>query len=101
MSHLQGGIAVITGAEEHLHPARLKLAGKTGGTLFDRLQETQLRLSRGEDGTGKLLSCPPATLARIAAQRPHSLSALARIAGFDDAKLDRFGPAFLDLITEA
>ncbi len=94
-------LAVITGAEEHLHPARLKLAGKTGGTLFDRLQETQLRLSRGEDGTGKLLSCPPATLARIAAQRPHSLSALARIAGFDDAKLDRFGPAFLDLITEA
>ena len=95
-------LAVITGAgpEDRPHPARLKLAGRAAGSLFDRLQAAQLKLARGADGAGKPMSCPPNILSRIAEARPGTLAQLARVAGFDGARLDRFGPAFLDLIHE-
>ena len=94
-------LEVITGAADPMHPARARLAGRPAGSLFDRLQAEQLRLQRGEDGHGKPMSCQPAALRRIAESRPRDLSHLARLAGIDGEKLERFGPAFLAVLTDA
>ena len=93
-------LEVITGAAEGVHPARLRLAGRPEGALFDRLAEVQLQLARGEDGTGKYLTCTNSTLRQIAERRPSTLSELAAIPGMGEQKTDRFGPAFLAVLTE-
>ncbi len=93
-------LAVITGAEADIHPSRRALAGRPVGALFDRLVEAQGRLMRGPDGTGKPLSCTPATLRHIVERRPRSLAALERIAGMDRQKAERFGPAFLEVLSD-
>jgi ATP-dependent DNA helicase RecQ len=94
-------LAVILGAPPpELHPARRKLAGSEAGQAYDRLQEAQARLARGEDGTGKYLSCAPAMLRRIAEERPASLEALNRAGGLGAQKLERFGAAFLAALAE-
>jgi ATP-dependent DNA helicase RecQ len=92
-------LAVITGAApEGQHPARRKLAGRDAAQVFDRLAEVQLELARGADGTGKPLSCTQTTLRQIAERRPSTLGELADIAGMGEAKLDRFGEAFLAVL---
>jgi ATP-dependent DNA helicase RecQ len=92
---------VITGAGSvALHPQRMRLAGRPAGGLFDRLAETQLRLARGEDGTGKPMSCTQAELRRIAEAQPSTLSELDRVASLGPQKLDRFGPAFLAVLRD-
>jgi len=90
-------LSVITGAAESLHPARMRLAGQPAGAIFDRLAEAQLRLMRGEDGTGKPLSLSQSSLRRIAEARPQNLADLDRAGDLGAAKLDRFGTAFLDI----
>ncbi|WP_417603843.1 DNA helicase RecQ [Primorskyibacter flagellatus] len=94
-------LEVITGAAEEMHPVRRKMAGRASGALFDRLQEAQARLSRGEDGTEKYLSCTTATLRHIAERRPGTAADLEAIQGMGAQKVARFGPAFLDAIHEA
>lgn len=92
-------LEVINGEpSEELHPARRKLAGRTGGDVFDLLQAAQLDLARGEDGGGKPMSCSRALLAKLAEQRPIDLSGMSRILG--DAKTDRFGEKFLKILQE-
>ena len=81
-----------------MHPARRKLAGQDGGGLFDRLQAAQLDLMRGDDGTGKPLSCSAALLARVAALRAHDLASVNRILG--QQKAERFGPRFLEILQD-
>jgi ATP-dependent DNA helicase RecQ len=94
-------LAVITGADAApLHPARMRLAGTDAGAVFDRLAEAQLALSRGEDGTGKYMSCTHSTLRQIAEARPSTLSELDRIQGMGAQKIERFGQAFLDVIRQ-
>ncbi len=93
-------LEVLTGASEILHPARMRLAGRPEGALFDRLAEVQLELSRGEDGTGKYLSCTHSTLRQIAERRPSTLSELQEIQGMGELKVDRFGAAFLAVLRE-
>jgi ATP-dependent DNA helicase RecQ len=93
-------LEVITGAAEGLHPARMRLAGRPEGALFDRLAEVQLALARGEDGTGKYLTCTHATLRAIVERRPLTLAELARIQGIGDAKIERFGAAFLEVLRD-
>ncbi|MBE2277039.1 MAG: DNA helicase RecQ [Rhodobacteraceae bacterium] len=93
-------LAVITGAETDIHPSRRALAGRPDAALFDRLVEVQGRLMRGPDGTEKPLSCAPATLRHIVERRPRSLAALERIAGMDRHKAERFGPAFLEVLSD-
>jgi ATP-dependent DNA helicase RecQ len=93
-------LEVITGAAETLHPARMRLVGKPEGALFDRLAEAQLALSRGEDGTGKLLSCSSSTLRQIAERRPSTLTELQGLSGMDEQKVDRFGAAFLEILRD-
>ena len=93
-------LQVINGAVEPMHPQRRRLAGRDAGALYDRLTEEHLRLMRGEDGTGKPMSLSTTTLRRIAEARPATLSDLDRVAGLGEAKLDRFGAAFLAALTE-
>ncbi|QYK42480.1 MAG: DNA helicase RecQ [Paracoccaceae bacterium] len=95
-------LEVITGTgTTRPHPARLRLAGRPAGDVFDRLAEVQLRLARGEDGTGKYLSCTHATLRAIAERRPGTLSDLARVPGMGEQKVERFGAAFLKVLDDA
>ena len=94
-------LEVITGASAvPLHPQRMRLAGRASGEVFDRLAEIQLRLARGEDGTGKPLSCSQTELRRIAVAKPSTLSELDRVGALGPQKIDRFGEAFLDAIRE-
>ena len=95
-------LEVITGAAApEVHPARRKLAGRDEGQIMDRLAEVQLQLARGEDGTGKYLSCTHSTLRHIAERRPSTLAELADIQGMGEQKVERFGEAFLDVLREA
>ena len=94
-------LEVISGeATAPQHPARRALNGRDAGTLFDRLQEAQVDLARGINGTEKPLSCNHTTLRKIAESRPDSLHALSRIQGMGDLKIDRFGDAFLVVLAE-
>lgn len=94
-------LEVIAGGAEEMHPARMRLAGRESGTLYDRLAEAARDLARGEDGTGKPLSLTPAALRHVAERRPDSLSALARLPGMGEQKAERFGAAFLAILTAA
>ncbi len=80
-----------------VHPARRKLAGRDAGPIFDQLQAAQLELVRGESGMDTYLFCANTTLAKIAAQRPDSEEALARISGVGEKKAERFGAVFLEI----
>ncbi len=94
-------LEVVAGAPApQMHPTRRKLAGSGAAALYDRLQEIQLQLARGADGTGKPLSCTHATLRQIAERRPATEEELARIQGMGDLKVGRFGAAFLAAIAE-
>jgi ATP-dependent DNA helicase RecQ len=92
---------VIAGDAPEMHPTRRRLAGCDAGALYDRLEKAAQRLARGEDGTGKPMSCPPATLRHVAERRPGSLEDLARMPGMNEARAERFGDAFLDAISRA
>ncbi|WP_028031617.1 DNA helicase RecQ [Gemmobacter nectariphilus] len=94
-------LSVIAGAAEPLHPQRMRLAGRAEAEVFDRLQEAQLELVRGEDGAGKYLTCTHATLRMIAERRPGSLAELERVQGMGPQKAERFGAAFLEILREA
>ncbi|KIT17677.1 DNA helicase RecQ [Jannaschia aquimarina] len=92
-------LTVITGeAPAPVHPARAKLAGRDAGETYDRLLTAQADLIRGEDGTGKPLSCSSALLAKVA-KCPPDRAALGRVLG--DRYDERFGAAFLEVLREA
>lgn len=89
-------LEVINGAAADIHPARRKLAGQRGGSLYDQLFAAQLDLSRGPDGTDKLMSCSAALLAKLAQSRPDDIAGVHRILG--QQKAERFGAAFLEIL---
>jgi ATP-dependent DNA helicase RecQ len=68
---------------------------------MDALLQAHADLAHGADGADKPLHCNRATLARIAADRPTDRAALARVRGMDDARMDRFGAAFLAILDAA
>ncbi len=87
---------VINGASADMHPTRRKLAGRTAGTVYDRLLEVQAELARGRAGTDKPLSCSTSLLAKVAQLHNPDDTALERLLG--DKRAERFGPAFLDVL---
>ena len=90
-------LAILTGgAETEPHPARVKLAAKGGGTLYDRLLEAEQALTRGDCGTLKPLTLTTAQRARLADKRPVDHAGLIRLIG--DKPAERFGDAFLQII---
>ncbi len=92
-------LSVIAGEAEALHPARMKLAGRTEGAVYDRLLAAQAELQRGEDGTGKPMTCSAAQLAKVAQLRQPDRDSLTRLIG--DRHADRFGDAFLAVLHDA
>ncbi len=95
-------LEVILGhSVDTVHPARRKLSGRDAAPIFDRLAEAQLALARGEDGTGKYLSCTLSTLRQLAERRPSSLAEMADFQGMGEQKVERFGPAFLAVLRDA
>jgi ATP-dependent DNA helicase RecQ len=93
-------LEVIAGDVPEMHPTRRRLAGRSAGGIYDRLEEAQAELIRGPDGTGKYMSCTNTTLRHIAERRPSSLADLARIQGMGEQKIARFGDVFLAIIQE-
>ena len=93
-------LEVITGTGATIHPARMRLAGRPEGAVFDRLAEAQLVLSRGQDGTGKYLECNHSTLRQIAVRCPSTLAELQAVPGMGEQKVNRFGSAFLAVLRE-
>jgi ATP-dependent DNA helicase RecQ len=91
-------LEVITGAVEQMHPARRKIAGRSEGTLYDRLLAAQADLARGSGGVEKPLSCSAALLAKVAQLRPRDAREMERLLG--DKRAERFGPAFLDVLRD-
>ncbi len=81
-------------------PARRKLTGLAAGPIYDRLEEVQVALSRGENGLGKYLSCTSGTLRQIAESRPSTLADLHRVSGMGEARIERFGAAFLEILRQ-
>jgi len=95
-------LSVITGSQgAPLHPARKALVGRQAASLYDRLAEAQIELARGADGAGKYLSCTQSTLRHIAERRPCTLGELQAIQGMGEAKADRFGATFLEILRDA
>ncbi len=92
-------LEVINGAVEQMHPARRKMAGRTEGTVYDKLLAVQADLARGNDGIDKPLSCSAALLAKVAQLRPRDAGEMERLLG--DKRAERFGPAFLDVLRDA
>jgi len=93
-------LAVITGtAPPAPHPARRRLAGRAGATLYDRLDAAQRELARGAEGTDKPLGCSASQLAQLAERRPCDMAGLERLIGARRA--ERFGATFLDILRAA
>ena len=94
-------LEVLTGAAEpEVHPVKIKAAARGDAALIDRLQDLQRDLAYGVDGTSKRLDCPMSTLGRIAEAKPDSPTALSRIKGMDQARMERFGADFLAAIAD-
>jgi DNA helicase-2/ATP-dependent DNA helicase PcrA len=68
-----------------------------GGPLYSALKEWRLTRSK-EDSVPAYVVFHDATLGEIAAAKPQSLGQLAAIPGVGPSKLDRYGPALLELI---
>jgi ATP-dependent DNA helicase RecQ len=92
-------VEVITGVVDEIHPARRRLVGRDAGSLFDQLQEAQVQLAKGESGFDTYLNCDSSTLSKIAQQRPRTLQELESMNGMGSKKSERFGIAFLDIIS--
>ena len=80
--------------------ARRKLTGRVAGPIYDRLEEAQVAMSRGDNGLGKYLTCSSTTLKQIAESRPSTLADLYRVSGMGEARTERFGAAFLEILRE-
>ena len=92
-------LEVISGeASAPEHPARRKLAGRAAGEVYDRLLAVQARLARGEDGTGKPMSCSASLLAKVAALGPDGCDQIERLLGGRLA--ERFAPAFAQILRD-
>ncbi len=92
-------LEVINGEAERLHPSRRKLAGNKEGVLFDLLLEAQNKLTRGEKGLDKPLSCSTSLLVKVAQRRPSSIKEISHILG--ERRAERFGTAFLEIFINA
>ncbi len=92
-------LTVITGEAEQMHPARRKLASAGGGDVYDALLEVQAKLTRGETGLDKPLSCSAAMLAKIAQLRPDDEFGVKKLLG--ERRAQRFAAAFLDVLRGA
>jgi len=92
-------LAVINGEAEQMHPSRRKIAGRQDADLYDQLLEAQSNLLRGPDGIDKPMSCSAGMLAKVASTKPRDAQAMERLLG--DRRAERFGDAFLEILSDA
>ncbi len=84
-------------------PKRQRRSRKPGGVnpvgdpLFEALRVRRTELAR-EAGLPPYVIFHDSTLREMAALKPQSLPALSRISGIGAAKLERYGPAFVEII---
>jgi ATP-dependent DNA helicase RecQ len=78
-------------------PRRDRGVNPEGDPLFEALRARRRELAQ-EAGVPPYVIFHDSTLREMAARKPASLRALADIAGVGAAKLDRYGPAFIDVI---
>ena len=93
-------LTVIAGDQPDLHPNRRKLAGSDAGPIYDRLEATAADLRHGIMGTQKPMSISTSTLRKIAELRPDTLEHLETIPGMGPDRTERFGDAFLKVLTQ-
>ena len=92
-------LTVIRGdAPPEEHPARRKLAGRPAGDVYDNLLAAQARLARGEDGTGKPMSCSASLLAKVAALGPNGCDKIEQVLG--ERLAGRFATAFTKILQD-
>ena len=91
-------LSVVTGEEGRVHPTRRKMAGLPEAEVFDQLLIAQHSLESGVSGSNKLLSCSRTTLKNIAKLRPQSLDKLGQVPGMNNARTERFGEAFIEIL---
>jgi len=68
-------------------------------SLFEALRQTRRRLA-SENGVPAYVICHDTTLIDLARQRPHTAFDLKSIYGLGEAKITRYGEAFLEIIAE-
>ncbi len=76
--------------------AALELEG-SDATLFEALRHWRLELSR-EQGVPPYVILHDATLVALSVERPGTIDELAAIPGVGRSKLDRYGPAILEIV---
>ena len=80
-------------------PGPAAVVAEADRDLFQLLRQKRMEIAR-------LQNVPPyvifhdKTLIELAAARPASRSEMARVPGVGEAKLDRYGPAFLSVIAD-
>jgi len=70
---------------------------ESDGAMLDRLKAWRLTQSKAQSVPAFVI-LHDKTLAEIARQRPPDLSALRAIAGIGAAKLERYGPALIEIV---
>lgn len=78
--------------------ARALLTGGHDVALFDALKEWRLEVARETDKPAYTI-LTDATLAEIAEVRPSSIADLARVNGIGPAKIDKYGPTVLAIVS--
>jgi ATP-dependent DNA helicase RecQ len=74
-----------------------RAANPDGDPLFEALRERRRELAK-EAGVPPYVIFHDSTLREMAAVKPDSLSALSRVSGVGEAKLARYGEAFVDVV---
>lgn len=88
-----GDEVIVEGSKKALVPPG------PGGPLFDALKEWRLARCK-EDAVPAYVIFHDSTLGEIAATKPTTLGQLATIPGVGSTKLDRYGPALLEVISK-
>ncbi|MFG1300290.1 DNA helicase RecQ [Xanthobacter sp. V3C-3] len=103
---LRGAERVELKAEPRARPARASGGGRGPGpalsdpgdeALFRRLKALRLEIARAQ-GVPPYVIFHDTTLLDMVRARPRSLAALGDVSGVGEAKLERYGPHFLDVI---
>ncbi len=87
----------LTRSTRAARKSRAAAAGDVDETLLDALKQHRLGLARAQNVPAYVIF-PDRTLIEMARAKPATAEALARIHGVGEAKLARYGEAFLDVV---
>jgi len=105
---LRGAEKVAFKVEARAKPARAAAGGRgprpvledpADEALFQKLKALRLELARAQ-GVPPYVIFHDTTLMEIARIRPRSLAGMGDISGIGEAKLERYGPQFLEVVRE-